>query len=512
MLVCHSWSHSFRPSFWRTVVVSSLGPDFSDPRTRDLLRNTRHLEFRGPSDSPLPVQSLLHLTSLKISPRRLDSTAEQLFWSSITEVVHILGTSNFPLFSIEICLHQGTAPFWEALLTCTKLTSLTLSNLHIERFLIHKFWLVASTVESITLRNATTQAHSHPFRPHYRTPFVRLRHLVLKGTSSLRWVNGTNLPWLRAPNLETIRCSSGHAISFMDIDNLALEIKAASEAAATGSLFYGPGGAADKVEYVRGQFYDPWHGVPAMTWLVEDPDVFQQYRGMVPGKRIRWFECMLPNYVAPRPMADVIRNIDTLERFVVHGVREAMLALAPLEKHVETLVELDVRDCNLTSERLVVFLEQCPRLQVFVADKVEAAVAARSRPWACCTSMRRLQVQFYVEELSLSPELDGVLEHLLERLAGFERLERFYMPEYWYRYGLDRLQTLTMVRDVQYTPASSVELLAVADAKWMVEHWPELTKVRVPVSTTDYKIPFEATSLLKTHGVECLFHVGEHPL
>ncbi|KAG0351415.1 hypothetical protein BG005_009137 [Podila minutissima] len=351
--------------------------------------------------------------------------------------------------------------------------------------------MVASTVESITLRNATTEAFSHPFRPQYRTPFVRLRHLVLKGSSSLRWLNGTNLPWMRAPNLETIRCSSPRAVSYMDIDNLALEIKAATEAAAAGTLFYGPGGAADNVEYVRGQFYDPWRGMPA-SWSVEDPDVFEQYRGMVPGKRIREFECVLPNHVAPRAMADVIRNMDMLERFVVHGVREAMQALAPLEMHVETLVELDVRDCGLTSERLVVFLEQCPRLQVFVADKVEAAVAAKSRPWACCVGIRRLQVEFYAEERSFLPGLDEMLEHLLERLAGFARLERFYMPEYWHRYGLDRLQGLTTVRDVQFTP-TSLELLTVADAKWMVEHWPELAKVRVPVSTTDYKIPVEAT-------------------
>lgn len=315
---------------------------------------------------------------------------------------------------------------------------------------------------------------------------------------------------MRAPNLETIRCSSPRAVSYMDIDNLALEIKAATEAAAAGTLFYGPGGAADNVEYVRGQFYDPWRGMPA-SWSVEDPDVFEQYRGMVPGKRIREFECVLPNHVAPRAMADVIRNMDMLERFVVHGVREAMQALAPLEMHVETLVELDVRDCGLTSERLVVFLEQCPRLQVFVADKVEAAVAAKSRPWACCVGIRRLQVEFYAEERSFLPGLDEMLEHLLERLAGFARLERFYMPEYWHRYGLDRLQGLTTVRDVQFTP-TSLELLTVADAKWMVEHWPELAKVRVPVSTTDYKIPVEATSVLKTHGVECLFHVGDHPL
>lgn len=188
-----------------------------------------------------------------------------------------------------------------------------------------------------------------------------------------------------------------------------------------------------------------------------------------------------------------------------------MQALAPLEQHVETLVELDVRECNLTSKRLVMFLEQCPRLQVFVADKVDAVVAAKSRLWAYYSSMRQLQLEFYLGEPSFLPELDEALEHLLEKLGGFARLERFYMPEYWHRYGLGRLQILTKVKDVQFTSAS-LELLTVADAKWMVEHWPELTKVRMPISTTDTKFTFEATDLLKDHGVKLLFHVGTHSL
>ncbi|KAG0022194.1 hypothetical protein BGZ81_008634 [Podila clonocystis] len=475
MLVCHSWRISFRPFLWRTVVVSSLGPDFSDTKAQALLRHTRDLDFRWLPDSPLPILSFPHLTSLKISPVRLDITNKHPlhpFWTSITDIILALGASNTHLSSLELHLLQGTTDFWRALLTCTSLNSLTLSNLHIDRTLTYSFWRVASTVESITLRNATTEAHSHPFRPLYRTPFVRLRHLVLKGSSSLRWLNGGNLPWLRAPNLETIRCSSPRAIAYMDITNLALEIKAATEAAAAGILFYGPRGAENSVDYDRGQFYDPWHGGPTV-WVVEDPDAFEQYRGIVPGKRIREFECVLPYTVSPHAMAVVVGNMDALERFVVHGLKEAMQALAPLEQHVETLVELDIRDCDLMSEKLVVFLEQCPRLQPFL------------------------------------PELGEALEHLLERLAEFERLERFYMPEYWHRYGLDCLRRLTQVRDVQFT-STSVKKLSVVDAGWMVQHWPELTMVRIPVGDTDSKTSFEAMSVLTDHGVECLFHVGRH--
>lgn len=145
VLVCYSWSISFRPFLWCTVVVSSLGPDFSDSKVQDQLHRTRRFEFRQLPDSPLPIRSFL-LTSLKISPVGSNDTSKQHFWTSVTLIIL---SSNIHLSSIELSRHQGTTAFWDALLTCTKLTSLSLSNLYIDRFITHKFWMVASAVESI---------------------------------------------------------------------------------------------------------------------------------------------------------------------------------------------------------------------------------------------------------------------------------------------------------------------------------------------------------------------------
>ncbi|KAF9373988.1 hypothetical protein CPB97_000202 [Podila verticillata] len=503
-LVCHSWSVSFRPALWRTVVVSSLGPDFSKPKSQEQLRHTRHLEIRmpTPSDNPLPTLSFLYLTSLKISPVGLDSSDdEQAFWNPITDMILALSTSTIPLSSIELYLRPGTNAFWAALLTCTTLRSLTLSSLHVDIKHVYRLWKVAQRVESITFRNATTKAASHIFRPAYRKPFFRLKHLVFEGDSSLHWMNGLSLPWLRAPNLETIRCTSASAISYLDVLNLRLEAKAATEAAAEGALFYGPSEAESRVHYERGQFRDLWQGRNDM-WCLGDPkEELELYRGWVPGRRIREFECVLPD-MHHCVMADVITNMEALEKFVVHGVNDAMRALAPLKQHVETLVELDVRDCSLTSEMLVMFLEQCPRLEVFTADKVDAAVAVTSQPWACA-SMRQLRVEFYsVPEKSSLSGFDGKQKEMMERLGGLPSLERFSMPENWYRGGLDPLKRLVRVQDVQFT-SPSVEKLTVADAQWMVKHWPVVKRVRV-LPTTEAMIASEVVNIFKDHGVECL--------
>ena len=276
-----------------------------------------------------------------------------------------------------------------------------------------------------------------------------------------------------------------------------LEAKAATEAIAEGALFYGPSEAESRVHYERGQFRDLWQGRNDM-WDSEEG--LEQYRGWVPGRRIRDFECVLPD-MHYSVMADVITNMEALERFVVHGVKDAMQALAPLRQHVETLVELDIRDCGLTSEMLVMFLEQCPQLEVFTADKVDAAVAVVSQPWTCA-SMRQLQIEFYSEpETSSSSGFDEKQKWMIERLAGLLSLVRFCMPEYWHRGGLDPLKRLTRVQDVQFIP-TSVEKLTAADAKWMVEHWPVLRTIRIPATHYNFQIPLDSARVLKYHGVE----------
>lgn len=316
---------------------------------------------------------------------------------------------------------------------------------------------------------------------------------------------------------------SPNAISWMDISNMVRDIKGTKKAIAEGVLFYGPGERESRVDYVRGQERRQINSM----WIPEDSEELERYRGLVPGKRIREFECVLPS-VSYCFVAEMIRNMDALKKFAAHGkVEVTMCSLEPLMQHVETLVELNIRDCKLSSDRLVMLLEQCPRLEVFVAYKLDISVAIKSLPWAC-VGLRQLRVKLYSNpELTSRPGFDEEQKEMMQRLAELPCLERFYMPEYWHRGGLDCLHRLTKVQDVQFK-STSVEMMTVADAEWMVEQWPVLRMVRIrpvqiraPVGrasrrarvrpTTETKIASEVLRVFKDHGVECLFVDSQSP-
>lgn len=90
-----------------------------------------------------------------------------------------------------------------------------------------------------------------------------------------------------------------------------------------------------------------------------------------------------------------------------------------------------------------------------------------------------LRVDFYTGKNSAYSSLtafDEEQEELLERLAGLPCLERFYVPEYWYRCELhcaeselDRLRRLNRVQDIYFSP-TSIDELKDADVEWMLEH------------------------------------------
>lgn len=123
-----------------------------------------------------------------------------------------------------------------------------------------------------------------------------------------------------------------------------------------------------------------------------DPVETEQLRGLIPGKRIREFKCALPpSYRDDGRLATVISNMDALEKSAVLNLWTAKRDLAPLTQHANTLVELDFWGCCLDGQFLIGFLEQCLRLQVFVASRVRAVVAVKSQSWVC-TGLRTLRV------------------------------------------------------------------------------------------------------------------------
>ncbi|KAG0022504.1 hypothetical protein BGZ82_011009 [Podila clonocystis] len=134
-------------------------------------------------------------------------------------------------------------------------------------------------------------------------------------------------------------------------------------------------------------------------------------QGLVPGKQIREFQCgNLPTPLDAGDLHKILSIMDALEKFCVRqlGRRHATQhELAPLSRHMETLVELDIRVCDLDQVTLVTFLGQCPRLQVYVANGIDAKVAVKSQPWVC-TGRRVLRVAFRAAENSSYAEMTQI--------------------------------------------------------------------------------------------------------
>ncbi|KAF9320803.1 hypothetical protein BG003_004790 [Podila horticola] len=493
LLVCKAWSVSFRPALWNIVVASSTGPDLFSPQNQPLLRHIRHLEYRiHPPESRLPTLGFTYLTSLKICPLRLggDLTDVHLLWAPMTEILRTLSTG--PFSTLELCSDTATEAFWNALASCTSLHTLILKNLTITSSVFMPFWRACHKVETLVLHNTTACANNHATLPWLRrTRLGRLRHIVLKDDSALRWSYALSLPWLRAPYLETVRCYSS-GVELADVRRLDKEIGACIIARLEGRVFYYDRGLA------QGQLYLDADGD-------EDPVETEQLRYLVPGKRIREFRCVLSRLGDPDYLARVISNMDTLEKFAVREVKHATRSLSTLSLHVETLVELDIWGSDLDQEALVTFLEKCPRLEVFVANSIDAEVVVKSRPWVCA-GLRVLRVAFHAAQNSLyanMTEIDEKQEQVLVRLAGLSLLEGFHMPEYWYRCGLGRLRGLVHVQDVFMLLTLANDLKA-ADAKWMVEHWPMLKRVRVSSFDISVCIPVDVARVFEDRGIECV--------
>ncbi|KAG0025614.1 hypothetical protein BGZ81_007017 [Podila clonocystis] len=158
---------------------------------------------------------------------------------------------------------------------------------------------------------------------------ARLKHIVLENDFTIdyafSWAKSLSRPWLCTPFLESFRCTGD--VKIEDMRGLVEEIEYASKAAAGGRKFYLNGGLAqgslsvkeDDCDYRRSQ-------------TPEDPIDTEQFRGLIPGKRIREFRCPLPHLTSGH-LAKVISNMDALEKFQVSKLKDAKLELKPLQKH-----------------------------------------------------------------------------------------------------------------------------------------------------------------------------------
>lgn len=103
--------------------------------------------------------------------------------------------------------------------------------------------------------------------------------------------------------------------------------------------------------------------------------------------------------------------------------------------------------------------------------------------------MKTFKVEFYSEkEMSDPLEFDREQEHLLERLAGMPCLEKFFITDHFYKFGLDRLRGLTQVLDL-WLPSRVFRKLTIADVEWMGRHWPRLKAVHAASGSEIRSVP-----------------------
>ncbi|KAG0022195.1 hypothetical protein BGZ81_008635 [Podila clonocystis] len=209
--------------------------------------------------------------------------------------------------------------------SCKHLRTLVLKDLAISRDVFQPFWRACHLVERLVLDCATVHADKSAHRWH-RKRLARLKHIVLKGNSSV--LNGG--------------------------DEMAQE----------------GGGSELQIASTTSSSSDP-----------AGTEHDHHLQGLVPGKRIREFQCVnLPRPLDAGDLHKILSNMDALEKLYVRQLGRRLDTpheLAALSQHMETLVELDIWGCALEQCMLVSFLEQCPRLQVFVADSIRVLAAAQ---------------------------------------------------------------------------------------------------------------------------------------
>ncbi|KAI9232563.1 MAG: hypothetical protein BYD32DRAFT_466144 [Podila humilis] len=343
-----------------SVATSSSGPNFDEPYAEDLLQRIHHLHvcFRL-FDLPLPTYGYLRLSSLTISP--IDESHNVNMWASLIEVVQNLAKRrDNPLSTIELNTQAGSLELWSALSTCHQLRSLTLVDLQINEPKFPAFWKVCSTVESIHLCNTKAQAYGHPAESAFRKRLLYLKQLTMEDASALLWsgLSGqSSLPWIRAPNLETVSLTGEEILRKSDLKNWVLDIAWAKQAADFGGMFYGRDGIEYDLEYVYATPYEvPDNASDIVKSDEEDLDM-EQYDGLIPGEKIHSFECRYPPLDYGGSMSTVIENMHLVQKMSINRLKSASRCLESLSKHLETLVELNIWQSYLPSTTVVMFLE-----------------------------------------------------------------------------------------------------------------------------------------------------------
>ncbi|KAG0096587.1 hypothetical protein BGZ93_004315 [Podila epicladia] len=341
--VSKDWHSSFFPHLWRTVSFNGAGPIFSnsdDPDPR--VANIRCLMYNyNTFEGPMPTHGYTRLTHLEICRERnhlkrnltlngsKGGCAVDL-WHFLTALTRSL--ANGPLSSLKMTrVKRPPAAFWEAVVQCRQLKSFHLNGLYFPLDSALSLSKIYRWVESLNMTNSIT----NDCMPLY-TRMFQLKHLAMDSTrlygDHSDWE--AELPWLCSPNLETLEYNN--CVTSMRDDEfhaMVKDIKAAIAAAAEGRNHYeatadgssniGSGGVGKDME---------------------------RYRGLVPGRKLHSLET--DSFIEDEDLGFLVANMMVLRKLCVSGASIGTAAIAALDRHRHTIVELSLT-CDSTNTAAV---------------------------------------------------------------------------------------------------------------------------------------------------------------
>ncbi|KAF9388915.1 hypothetical protein CPC16_006163 [Podila verticillata] len=453
---------SFLPFLWQKVVVTQEGPNFS--HAQHLLHKIHHLELQSsPTSSSVPTHGFIHLTTFKISGLDNPKNHHDDNWPHLTAILLNLGP-NCTLVSFELRHSTASPAFWIALSQC-HLSSLTIAHSVVPATAFSAFWEMCTVLESIHIHDVDFQSGGMPL-PKNGSRLLRLKHLThsyirLSGQSSQEQEQeqeeGAIFPWIFAPHLETLCLVDGfQRTPTFDLSRMAEGIRLAQEAAATS----------------RGND------------TVKDPSPFET---LIPGRKIRSLEIHTNRGHHDRDIAFLINNIKILQSITLEFPGQALQTFCALGRHRKTLTKIHTRFCGVDSVEVLTLLAGCDQLQILAAAAIHSRDMPWSQPWVCL-GLKQLSVVIVVDAVPSDESYVCAARGVFERLGRLVQLEFLDLsggdPSKEARIplkvgmGLGQLQELKELQHLRLQGAMFAEM-AVADAAWMVQHWPRLKTVQV---------------------------------
>ncbi|KAG0218292.1 hypothetical protein BGX31_011654 [Mortierella sp. GBA43] len=197
------------------------------------------------------------------------------------------------------------------------------------------------------------------------------------------------------------------------------------------------------------------------------------------------------NELEDERLSRIINGMKTVESLTDIGHGFGPFSLIALRSHFHTLRILDIEASSFsTSSMIPEILSSCPQLRTLILGDVYSDSIVQGDPWVCQHSLKAFSARIIIT--SKQDQVDDQ-QRILERISELGNLEKLQLLEPLAMHttgldlrlgkGLELLSTLKMLRILSLN--ASNQRLSVADVKWMIAHWKDLTRVTVKWNPDD---------------------------